>query len=146
MFKDNPMDRKNWNKQKESSFDQLKSLKNNILQMHRQIDNRNLDAIQRFLYFNYEDITASQLRNVYNLVLKIGENDYSQLSSKRVQIAYIAGRTDKRKTGMYSLLNFLDELFVEGATDKEKYKAVKVFTEATVAYHKYYESLGIKPK
>jgi CRISPR type III-A-associated protein Csm2 len=144
MFKDIQMNRDSWNKKKDSSFKELESLKERILHMHKQIDNKNLDAIQKFLYFNYEDITSSQFRNIYSLILDV--KDPSQLVLKRVKLAYIAGRTDKNKKGMLSLLNFMDELFEEVKDDAEKFKGVKTFAESVVAYHKYYESLGRKPQ
>lgn len=142
MYKAKEMIRRDWDKEKDSSYQKLVALKDKFLTMHKNAVETDIDVIQQFLYFNYEDITSSQLRNVFSLVLN---SDPSGLTIQRIKLAYIAGRTDKKKKGMHSLLNFLDELFQKVQGDPENYKGVKTFTEAIVAYHKYYESLGLKP-
>lgn len=146
MYQHDNVNRNKWNELKESTYKKLYKRKDSFLFMHSKVDNENIQTIQEFMYFNYEDITTSQLRNIYNLVLVIEDGEPSQLSLKRVKLAYIAGRTDKNKKGLHNLLNILDSLFEEVKSDQEKLKGVKTFTEALVAYHKYYESLKNKPK
>lgn len=146
MYKHKEVNRREWNDLKTSTFSTLEKAKENFLNMHTNVDDKNIEAIQEFMYFNYEDITPSQLRNIYNLVLDVDKNEPLQLSLKRVKLAYIAGRTDKKKMGQHNLLSLLDSLFEAVKNDPGKLKGVKTFIEALVAYHKYYDSLKNQPK
>ena len=146
MYQHDKVDRNKWNGLKQSTFNKMEKSKDCFLNMHSRVDDQNIQIIQEFMYFNYEDITTSQLRNIYNLVLDIDKSEPSQLSLKRVKLAYIAGRTDKKKVGLHNLLTLLDSLFESVKNDTEKLKGVKTFTEALVAYHKYFDSLKIQPK
>lgn len=138
--------RDEWNNSKISTFKNLEKGKESFLNMHSKVDDQNIQVIQEFMYFNYEDISTSQLRNIYSLVLDVDKREPSQLSLKRVKLAYIAGRTDKKKPGLHKLLSFLDSIFEAVKNDSEKLKGVRTFTEALVAYHKYYDSLKNQPK
>lgn len=146
MYQHEKIDRNKWNGLKQSTFEKLETSKDRFLYMHTKVDDQNIQIIQEFMYFNYEDITTSQLRNIYSLVLDIDKSEPSQLSLKRVKLAYIAGRTDKKKIGLHNLLTLLDSLFESVKNDTEKLKGVKTFTEALVAYHKYFDSLKNQPK
>jgi len=146
MYQHDEVDRSKWNGLKQSTFKKMEESKGRFLNMHSNVNDQNIQIIQEFMYFNYEDITTSQLRNIYSLVLDIDKSEPSQLSLKRVKLAYIAGRTDKRKIGLHNLLSLLDSLFEVVKEDAEKLKGVKTFTEALVAYHKYFDSLKIQPK
>lgn len=145
MYQHDKVDRNQWDELKKSTFKKLEANKEHFLSMHTNVDDQNIQIIQEFMYFNYEDITTSQLRNIYSLVLDINKSEPSQLSLKRVKLAYIAGRTDKKKIGLHNLLTLLDSLFESVKNDTEKLKGIKTFTEALVAYHKYFDSLKIQP-
>ena len=146
MYINRNANRNEWNDYKENTFRAIETNKSKFLNMHLRIEDEDINIIQKFVHFNYEDITTSQLRNVYNLILDVPNDKPSQLSLKRIKLAYVAGRTDKKKKGMLHLLRLLDSLFEMVKEDSEKLKGVKTFTEALVAYHKYYDSLKIKPK
>ena len=95
------------------------------------LDHKSIEVIMKFMEHYVKDITTSQLRNVYSVILD------SQLGnpSKRVKIAYIAARNNKG--GMQILLQKLDDmLHADG-----NYETIRNFTEACVAYHKYYDTL-----
>ena len=145
MYQHDKVDRNKWNELKKSTFKKMEESNERFLGMHTNVNDQNIQIIQEFMYFNYEDITTSQLRNIYSLVLDVDKSEPSQLSLKRVKLAYIAGRTDKKKIGLHNLLSFLDSLFESVKNDTEKLKGVKTFTEALVAYHKYFDSLKIQP-
>ncbi|MCE5330608.1 MAG: type III-A CRISPR-associated protein Csm2 [Bacteroidales bacterium] len=124
---------------KGSSFNEMVKYKENFLKMNKGIDEDSLLSIQKFICYNVKDISVSQLRNIYNLILDVKrDGDYSALSLKRIKLAYIAGRTDKY--GLKNLIGFLDILFNEVGTDTDKFESLRTYAEALVAYHKYYES------
>lgn len=124
---------------KESSFKEMVKHKDNFLKMNKDIDEDSLLSIQKFICYNVKDISVSQLRNIYNLILDVKKDgDYSALSLKRIKLAYIAGRTDKY--ALKNLVDFLDTLFYEVGTDRDKFESLRTYAESLVAYHKYYES------
>lgn len=138
------IEKRQWDKKMMETFNKIIKSQNSFLKMHSCINNENIRLIQEFMYFNYLDITASQLRNIYKLVLNVDKAKPLQLSLQRVKLAYISGRTDKGKKGLINVLSILDSLFESVENDTEKFMGVKTFLEALVAYHKYYESLGDK--
>jgi CRISPR/Cas system CSM-associated protein Csm2 small subunit len=94
------------------------------------LSHTSVDVIKEFMQYYVDDMTSSQLRNVYSVILdkNIGP------PAKRVKIAYVAARNSK--TGMLTLLNKLDKMLSE----EVKYETIRNFAEACVAYHKYFES------
>ena len=117
-------DRKNsWEKESKEGSNKFMDMK--------QVDHESIEVIKKFMERYVKDITTSQLRNIYSVILD------SQLGnpSKRVKIAYIAARNNKN--GIQILLKKLDKLLAENGD----YETIRNFTEACVAYHKYYETL-----
>ena len=117
-----------------------------LLNMHKAVDNSVIDKIQKFVENNYRDITTSQLRNIF---AEVKQAKLNELPLKRPKLAYIRGRTDARKRGMHNLLELLDNLIKEiGTTEtednKEKLTGFKTFFEAVLAYHKFYEKVGVQ--
>ncbi len=140
---------RNWNKnkdrnrnQQQTSFDEQWFPK--ILDMHRSATNELIDKIKKFVENNARDITTSQLRNIFGDIKKA---ELHQLPLKRPKLAYIMGRTDNRKKGMFELLNLLDDLLKEiGKADtkenqEEKRLGFLAFFEAVLAYHKFFEKV-----
>ncbi|MDR0753767.1 MAG: type III-A CRISPR-associated protein Csm2 [Prevotellaceae bacterium] len=78
-------------------------------------------------------VTTSQLRNVYDKVLKT--KHVNDLKMIRPQLAYIAGR--EKGVEVQKFLAFLDFL-IKSIHNNEQVKEFKVFFEAVVAYHKFY--------
>ncbi len=148
MFQSRNEDRDTRKKNKKDSFDQLKKDQEGLLKMHIDINPGIVERIQKFMHYNYDDITSSQLRNLFNQVLDV--NRPEEIILKRIKLAYISGRTNKKNNpGMSNFLDLLDELFSKVNTDddtesEERLKGLKTFFEAAVAYHKYYDSLKIK--
>jgi CRISPR type III-A-associated protein Csm2 len=147
MFQSKNEDRNTWQKNKQNSFEQLKKDQEGLLKMHIDIKPIIVEHIQKFMHYNYEDITSSQLRNLFNQVLDVDKP--KEIILKKIKLAYISGRTDqKKKQGMIDFLDLLDELFGKVNTDdgkesEKRLKGLKTFFEAAVAYHKYYDSLQI---
>lgn len=81
--------------------------------------------------YNAKAITASQMRNIYNLVKDVAGT--TELQLKRPKLAYISARQDKAP----ELIEFIDEVIKSVKTDDDV-KNFKTFMEAVVAYHKYY--------
>lgn len=83
----------------------------------------------------YEDISTSQLRNVFYEVKKaITPNDIHIL---RPKFAYISGKTDEKKKGMKIFLYLLEEL-AKKIDNEKKLNEFKNFFESIISYHKYY--------
>jgi CRISPR-associated protein Csm2 len=78
-------------------------------------------------------ITTSQLRNVYDKVMKT--KHVNDLKIIRPQLAYIAGR--EKGDEAQKFLAFLDFL-IKSIQNEGQVKEFKVFFEAVVAYHKFY--------
>lgn len=139
------LSRKEWDAKQKSSFAELEKIEEDLLTFHLNPKNEYIKIIQKFLCYNQFEITATQLRNVFNLILSVKDKP-ENLNLQRIKLAYIAGRTDPKKCkGMLNLLDLLDNLFEKVNGEKEKYIGVKTFVEAVVAYHKYYATLYVKP-
>lgn len=128
-----------WTKKRKQTAEHLRNNISDLLEMHTKVKEENINSIQQFLHYNYKDITISQLRNVFNLI-KDAENT-DQLELKRIKLAYIAGRTDKKKNGMHTLLEIVDKMIETVNRNETKLKGLKIFIEACVAYHKYYDTM-----
>jgi CRISPR/Cas system CSM-associated protein Csm2 small subunit len=94
------------------------------------LNNDLVDTIKNFMNYCAKDITSSQLRNVYSIILDDKGN-----AAKRVKIAYTAARNNTQ--GMSILLNKLDNML----SNNGEYETIRNFTEACVAFHKYFETL-----
>jgi CRISPR-associated protein Csm2 len=99
--------------------------------------NDNLDgllfAIEDFVKGAGVKVSTSQLRNVYDCVIKA--HDVNEMKMIRPKLAYIAGRgkqDDEKK-----FFGFIDGVIKTIKTDDQR-KNFKVFFESIVAYHKFY--------
>lgn len=97
---------------------------------------RFLDQVKNFVQKNARNITTHQLRNIFSRV-KHASTPHD-LSILRPQLAYVAGRSEKRE--MRTLVVLLDDLI--RAVDARRLEAFKRFYEAIIAYHKYYDIKG----
>lgn len=80
-----------------------------------------------------DNITTSQLRNVFSVSKKAQKKE--QLYILRPKLAYAYGRSDKDE--LKKLLFFLDKQIQNIKEDEEVAKFKELF-EAIIAYHKYY--------
>lgn len=94
-----------------------------------------LNTIEKFVSKEGRNLSTSQLRNIYDKVKKMKDDDLNALKLLRPNLAYIAGRSsnDNEK----SLLAFLD-LLIKSINSEKQVKEFKIFFEAVVAYHKFY--------
>jgi len=92
-----------------------------------------LEETERFVKELGTQITTSQIRNVYDKIIKA--QDCNSLKMIRPQLAYIAGR-DKNEN-QKKFLAFIDSI-IKTVREDEQRKNFKVFFEAIVAYHKLY--------
>jgi CRISPR type III-A-associated protein Csm2 len=97
------------------------------------LDHESIDVIKEFMQYHVKDITSSQLRNVYSVIIEKPEK--LGFAVKRVKIAYVAARNNN--PGMHALLDKLDDMLSKNA----KFDIIRNFAEACVAYHKYFETL-----
>lgn len=100
---------------------------------NQNLSSDDLMVLQKFMHYNCSQITPSQIRNIYNLIIDKSKTD----ANKRIKLAYVAGRTDKTKKGM---IIFIEK--VEGMV-KNSFQGIEHFVEACLAYHKYYYNIGI---
>lgn len=108
---------------------------NQILNENKQSYNDYIDRLKLFTKSIYEDISTSQLRNVFYEVKK--STDPKQIYIMRPKFAYISGRTDNRKEGMKIFLFLLDEL-AKNVDNEKKLTEFKNFFESIISYHKYF--------
>lgn len=80
-----------------------------------------------------DNITTSQLRNVFSITKKARTKE--QLQIIRPKLAYTYGRADKDE--LKKLLYFLDNQLTN-VNSNEDVKTFQNFFEAIIAYHKYY--------
>lgn len=116
----------------EDVFD--KNYQSVLLNMVNSTDNELVNKIRKFVETYAKDISTSQIRNLYS---DIKTAKISELPLKRPKLAYVGGRTDKKKTGMHTLLFMLDEL-IQKVANKEQHESFNMLFEAILAYHRFY--------
>lgn len=104
------------------------------LQESQQID-KVFNQIEEFVKNYTDSVTTTQLRNVYNEIVKI--ESIGDLKLIRPHLAYVAARQDKDKEKAKEFMAFIDLLIQQVNTEKEL-QSFKKTMEAIVAYHKYY--------
>lgn len=104
------------------------------LQESKQLD-KVFEQIEQFVDKYAESVTTSQLRNVYNEIVKI--QSVRELKLIRPHLAYVAARQDKEKAKAKEFMAFIDLLIQQVNTENEL-ESFKKTMEAIVAYHKFY--------
>lgn len=102
------------------------------LQKSQQID-KVFTHIEEFVKIYADSVTTSQLRNIYNEIVKI--ESIGDLKLIRPHLAYVAARQEKDKAKEF--MAFIDLLIQKVNTDDELHSFKKTM-EAIVAYHKFY--------
>jgi len=110
---------------------------NNFSELLNMSKTENLDAIlsaiEKFVSSEGQNLSTSQLRNIYDKAKKA--LTVNELKLIRPNLAYLAGRsTNEKEKG---LLAFIDILIKEVNSD-QKVKEFHTFFESVVAYHKFY--------
>lgn len=80
-------------------------------------------------------ISTSQLRNIYDKLLKVKEDNYSQVQLLRPKLAYVAARQNKAEAK--EIVNFFNEIISKISSESEL-RSFKIFFESVVAYHKFH--------
>ncbi len=93
------------------------------------------DGLERFMKEIGKDLTISQLRNIYNQIVKV-KGDTQALKLTRPNLAYQAARLEKNENGK-KVMAFIDDL-IKQVDNEEKHKAFNKTMEAIVSYHKFY--------
>ncbi|ACK41899.1 MULTISPECIES: type III-A CRISPR-associated protein Csm2 [Dictyoglomus] len=95
------------------------------------------ERIQNFIRERTEGITSSRLRKVYDLIKKA--KNISELLYTIPYLAYMVGREEskRRKEALGELYVVLKEAIEKAENDKHV-KNIQKFTEALVAYQKFY--------
>ncbi len=80
-------------------------------------------------------ITPTQIRNIYNRVIKVDDNNPTQLQLLRPKLAFVVAKmkNDNQKI----IVNLLMSAIKQVKTNTQV-KNFKMFMEAFVAYHKYH--------
>ena len=91
-----------------------------------------VEELNRYVESRMGKVTTSQLRNVFNRVMK--EKGALGLQRVRPLLAYLAGRNKNAK----NFLDSLDRIVREINTD-EGVNEFKKFLEAIICYKRYYE-------
>jgi len=120
----------------------LKDQYDQILVTKRRDENKFLEATKRLVKKYKNDISTSQLRNIFSKIKNIKDEDYKKFYLLRPKLAYVSGRAEK-KYGMKKLIELLDDQ-IKKIDSEEKAKQFKYFFESVIAYHKYYEAGGKK--
>lgn len=96
-------------------------------------DINKLKSFMKSLLSRSDNITASQLRNIFSVAKKAKKKE--DLFVMRPKIAYAYGRAEKSE--LKKLLFFLDKQ-IQNIVDDSDVKKFQELFEAIVAYHKYY--------
>jgi len=133
----------NHSKTEEERFDEeikqeINSDYNNFFKALQSNENYNEDinklkSFMKSLLTRSDNITASQLRNIFSVAKKAKKKE--DLFVMRPKIAYAYGRAEKSE--LKKLLFFLDKQIQNIVEDSDVKKFQELF-EAIVAYHKYY--------
>lgn len=99
-----------------------------------------INQIEHFVEHTASKLSASQLRNIYDKVLKAQTTN--ELKLMRPQLAYIAAKESSNvslynKDKVKSFFAFFD-LLIQKVDSINKMEEFKTFFEAVVAYHKFY--------
>lgn len=134
-----------YSQQKKKTFQELaldvkkQFFNDNIDELLNMSSTNNLDSIlqniEKFVSEEGKSLSTSQLRNIYDKVKRLKDNDLNGLKLFRPNLAYIAGRSTNEKEK--SLLAFID-LLIKSINSEKQVKEFKIFFEAVVAYHKFY--------
>jgi CRISPR-associated protein Csm2 len=108
---------------------------NEILIPNRKDENKFIAATQKLVRAYKNDISTSQLRNIYSRVKNIKDDNYKEFYLLRPKLAYVSGKADRY--GIKKLIALLDNL-ISQIDSKEKSKQFKYFFESVIAYHKFY--------
>ena len=90
-----------------------------------------LNLIKEFVEYKTRELTANQLRNIWDEIKDVKTPGKLQLV--RPRLAYIAGRNNRIR----NLVEFFDVL-ASDVTTKQEVESFKTFMEAVVSYHKFY--------
>ena len=115
------------NNSDESVFDDLLNL-----QKSQQID-KIFTHIEKYVKHYTVSVTTTQLRNIYNEIVKI--ESIGDLKLIRPHLAYVAARQEKDKAKEF--MTFID-LLIQKVNTNDELDSFKKTMEAIVAYHKFY--------
>jgi len=116
-----------------------------LLDMEHSADLDGLDKqLKAFVKLHHEDVTSSQLRNIFGKIKPIDKKDVNKLRMQRPKLAYVIARQGKKK-GALALMYWFDDLIGKVKEPKDV-EGFKTLLEAVVAYHKYFETLNPKQR
>lgn len=106
-----------------------------------EIINGNIKKLNEFCsglgkYYAVNNLSTSQLRNVFNDIQMIREYDEVKLQILRPKLAYIAGRHSKTWVIKENFQPLIDNLIQK--VNIQNFNNFKNFIEAIVAYHRFH--------
>lgn len=94
-----------------------------------------IDRIDNYVAKCGGAITPTQIRNIYNKIIKVDDNYPVRLQLLRPKLAFVAAKL--KQNNQKIIVNLLMSAIKQVKT-KEQVKNFKMFMEAFVAYHKYH--------
>lgn len=96
-----------------------------------------IDKIEEFIIRKGRSITTNQLRNVFEKVKNVSDDDISGVKRLRPKVAYISARQANPDARV--ITEFINDL-IKDVSVSSQLKSLKSVMEAMVAYHKLYHS------
>ncbi len=116
------------NNSDESVYDDLLNLRKS-----QQID-KVFTHIEKFVKYYSDSVTTTQLRNIYNEIVKI--ESIEDLKLIQPHLAYVAARQDKDNAKEF--IAFIIIHLIQKVNTDDELHSFKKTMEAIVAYHKFY--------
>ncbi len=133
---------KNFSKKQESSTKPIVE-ENDILEIIEKTNNEKLNNIAKKLGEYYASgseknkLSSAQIRNILDRIQRMKGYDKNQLQLLRPLLAYAAGRDQTPEKKLKHLQEIIDRAIMK-VDNEEKFKNLRNFFEAIVAYHRYY--------
>ncbi len=123
-------------------FNELES----FLTLHVSPKENEINILKNFFKTNNEDVSASQLRNLFD---EVKRSSISNIALVKIKLAYMASRTEPRKKGYHAFISLYSQLIdkaleLHEKTEEKKvdyHKGLVTFLEASIAYQKYFNKL-----
>lgn len=123
-------------------FNELES----FLTLHVSPKENEITILKNFFKANNEDISASQLRNLFD---EVKRSSIDNITMVKIKLAYMASRTEPGKKGYHAFITLYSHLIDKALELHEKpeekkvdyHKGLVTFLEASIAYQKYFNKL-----
>jgi CRISPR/Cas system CSM-associated protein Csm2 small subunit len=116
------------------------------LTLHVSPAEKEINTLKNFFKTNNEDVSASQLRNLFD---EVKRSSIDNIALVKIKLAYMASRTEPGKKGYHAFIALYSQLINKALELHEKsedkkidyHKGLVTFLEASIAYQKYFYKL-----